>query len=124
MHLVSNCCRFRPDHLLQEGARLQPQRVVRQEQQQGGAFSELLLQQVRLCSRRLQPPQDALMVLKHPAANGLRGEVTLMFGENLKKKKKCNQHKEYKLKLNTENKIFYQRGVKSSVKVNAFILCE
>lgn len=62
---------FRLDHLLQEGTGLRAQRVVGQEQQQRGAFKELLLQQVGLCSWRLQPLQDALMVFKHPAANGL-----------------------------------------------------
>lgn len=70
-------------YLLQDGVGPVPQRVVGQEEQQSRTFGQLLFQEVRLGSWGLQPLQDALMVLKHPAADGGRGEVTLPPRENL-----------------------------------------
>lgn len=57
-------------HLLQHRVGAGAERVEGQEEQQRWAFIQLPLQEARLCSRRLQPPEDVLVVLKHPVADG------------------------------------------------------
>lgn len=59
-----------PAHLLQNWIRAGPQRVVFQEEQQRWAFIQFPLQEAGLCSRRLQPPKDVFVMLKHPVADG------------------------------------------------------
>lgn len=113
-----------PAHLLQEGAGPRRQRVVRQEQQQRGAFAQLALQEAGLCPRRLQPLEDGLVVFEHPATDGVRREVTFLARENLRRDDlglvgAVGEH----VRVSTWP-ISYQRGVEPSVEVNALIVRE
>lgn len=56
---------------------------MRQEDEHCRTFSQLLFEEAGLCPGGLQPMEDGLVVLKHPAADGLGGEVPLTSGENL-----------------------------------------
>ena len=75
-------------HLEQDGIGFGAEWIVRQEEKQRRTFSQLLLQEAGLSARRLQPLEDGLMVLEHPAADGLGREVTFQSRENLKAQKK------------------------------------
>lgn len=57
---------------------------MRQEEQQCRTFAQLPLQEAGLSSWGLHPLEDGLEVFEHPAADGLRREVMLPSGENLK----------------------------------------
>ena len=69
--------------LLQGGVVLGAAGIVRHEEQECGPFAQLLLQQGGLGARGLQPAEDRLLVLEHPAADALRREVLLAPGEDL-----------------------------------------
>lgn len=81
-----------PAHLLQYGIGIGPEWIVWQEQQQCRTFSQLFFQEAGLCSGRLQPLKDGLVVFKHPATDGLWCEVTFPSRKNLTEKTKRQQN--------------------------------
>lgn len=78
---------FIPAHLLQCRIGTGPKWIVLQEQQQCRTFSQFLFQEAGLCSWRLQPLKDSLMVFKHPTTDGFWCEVTFPSRENLTEEK-------------------------------------
>ena len=118
-----------PAHLLQYGTGAGPERIVWQEQQQCRTFSQLTFQEAGLCSWRLQPVEDGLVVFKHPATDGLWCEVALTSREDLTEE---NNPSPWVYTLNYSQNLLlfslltftYQRGIRSSVKVHCFIVLQ
>lgn len=71
-------------HLRQQQVGAGPQGIVGQEEQEGRAFGQFLLQEAGLSASRRQPLEDGLAVLKDPGTDAFRGEVTLPTRENLR----------------------------------------